>query len=298
MQTVSLRRLMRRIALGLPLAIPVLTAPFNVGGCYPLGYTCPRVPAPTVVEYVSEPDAGPLDCEELCGSDVRCAATDSEHVQCEFVELMCPAAGRRPAGGMSCGEVPNDPTAAWLLQVAALEAASVVAFEELALDLVALDAPPSLIARAVGAREDEVRHAAVVSVLAARRTSLPVCVEVPRSARRTLLEVAEDNAREGCVREAWGAFEAAVQALAAPDQDVREAMAGIARDEARHARLSFDLEAWALPRLAAPARARVERAGREARTSLRRELAKRPGTEVLGLLPRDAALAAFDRLVA
>jgi len=62
-------------------------------------------------------------------------------------------------------------------------------------------------------------------------------------ARRTLFEVALENAVEGCVRETYGAAVGAWQARRAPDDRVRRAFAPVVADEARHADLAWDVHA-------------------------------------------------------
>ena len=66
-----------------------------------------------------------------------------------------------------------------------------------------------------------------------------------------------ENAVEGCVRETVGAAVAAVQAARATDPRVRAVMTQIARDEARHAALSWRVHAWALGALSPSSRSRV-----------------------------------------
>jgi hypothetical protein len=62
----------------------------------------------------------------------------------------------------------------------------------------------------------------------------PVSESPPRA-------VALDNARAGCLRELFGAMVAHVQCERAGDFAQRAAFAAIARDEAAHAALAFDL---------------------------------------------------------
>jgi len=159
-----------------------------------------------------------------------------------------------------------------LAHAAYLEAASVAAFRDLACQLEAHAAPASLLRRLRSAADDEVRHARAMSALARRRGGTPRPVRVPRTRRRPLLAIALENATEGCVRETWGAVCAVVQSLRARDPELRAAMRGIARDELRHAELSWHLGAWLGARLTEEERALVdlERAG--AVRALAREL--------------------------
>jgi hypothetical protein len=107
-------------------------------------------------------------------------------------------------------------------------------------------APHDLIERAHAFCADEVRHTEQMEALV-RMTNDEVAARpiVGVLAARSLLEVAIENAVEGCVREAFGALLAHVRALRADHAEVREVMAQIAEDETRHAALGFDIRAWA-----------------------------------------------------
>jgi hypothetical protein len=179
--------------------------------------------------------------------------------------------------------------------IAHLEAASVPAFEILEAELRALGAPSELVARARRSRDDEVRHAATMTALARRFGATPADVRVEPRPLRTLYEVALDNAVEGCVRESYGALVATHQAMAASDDEVRAAMIEIAEDETNHAALSWQIAAWAAPRLSPIERAAVERARGEAITALRIESRVGPAEEVATVagMPRAAAAAAM-----
>ena len=86
----------------------------------------------------------------------------------EGVEYYCK--GRRPLGHVECVEAPGgDELGTYLARCAHLEAASVVAFTELAAQLAALGAPAGLVARCRTAATEEARHAAVLGGLADAR---------------------------------------------------------------------------------------------------------------------------------
>ena len=89
---------------------------------------------------------------------------------------------------------------------------------------------------------------------------------------RTPLEVALENAREGCVFEAFSALVTCVQALRARDADVRRALRVIADDEVRHAALSLEIDAFYRARLDDEGRAALD----EARARAELELAAAP----------------------
>jgi hypothetical protein len=89
-------------------------------------------------------------------------------------------------------------------------------------------------------------------------------VYVKRGPVRDIEAVARENAVEGCVRETYAALLACRQARAATDPAIRSAMAGIARDETRHAALAWAVDGWSQTLLAPAARRRVCEARREA----------------------------------
>jgi hypothetical protein len=151
--------------------------------------------------------------------------------------------GRRPEGvALERGE--DLSPGAVLAEMAALEAASIAAFDRLARELAHHGAPQDLIDRARAAQRDEIRHARTTRRLArsygpgvrtVRRRRLPV---------RDRLAVALENMIEGCVRETFGAAVATFQAERAEDPAVRAAFWAIAEDERAHASLAHDVHAW------------------------------------------------------
>jgi hypothetical protein len=129
------------------------------------------------------------------------------------------------------------------------EHASVAAFARLSLQLMALGAPPELLRRTHAAALDEVDHARRCAALAARFAgeprspgALPAACAPVEAVDLAALAVA--TLREGCVGEAVFAAAAARARDLATDPDVREALTVIARDEAEHAALAWDLVAW------------------------------------------------------
>jgi hypothetical protein len=174
----------------------------------------------------------------------------------------CPVDGRRPAGlappafrGGSGGSA--GAAGAWLAYAAWLEAASVHAFAMLARELAGHGAPARLVRAAVAAARDEIRHTELMTRLALRYGARPPAPVVAPLAARPLVELAVENAAEGCVRETWGAVVALWQSRTALDPVVRATFAEIARDEARHAALAWTIDRWLAPQLDADGRARV-----------------------------------------
>jgi hypothetical protein len=85
-----------------------------------------------------------------------------------------------------------------------------------------------------------------------------------------------ENAIEGCVRETFGALVATWQARAAGDRTALRALAGIARDETRHAELAWAVDGWARGRLDGGARRRLTAARRQAVAELRQSVIEPP----------------------
>jgi hypothetical protein len=224
------------------------------------------------------------DCQKVCpGIYFNCHAVDDSCVDGGIVTdsaggvtidcaTCAKGVGRVPAG-LAPARFPRAPSALGdhFAVVAHLEAASVASFRRLGAELRALGAPTSLVRAARRARRDEVRHALVTGRMARRFGGAPVRPRVERLPARPLDVVALENAVEGCVRETLGALVARWQADHAGDPAIARLMGAIARDETRHAALSWAVARWAARRLDAAARAGIGARCREAIASLRRE---------------------------
>jgi hypothetical protein len=216
-------------------------------------------------------DGTPPDCTPLCEKVAGSQYAPFEHCELHadsngYVVVhvgwqpSCPG-GRRPARMLRDDAPPAGSAAGrWFADLHQLEAASVSAFQFLHDELTAAGAPAGLRRAARAAQRDERRHAALVAALARRHGGAPRAPRVQPTPPRALSAMAEENAVEGCVREAFGALVAAVQAGASRDPVVRAAMRGIARDEARHAALALAVDAWVRTRLPPAARQRIDAA--------------------------------------
>ncbi|GMU04775.1 ferritin-like domain-containing protein [Corallococcus caeni] len=208
--------------------------------------------------------------------------------------------GRRPVG-LQVAEACQDPEALgrYFADAAHLEAASVHAFLRLRDELELHGADVGLQDAARRSAMEEVQHARVTDQLARRfggTPQRPVVAELPP---RSLMDVALENAVEGCVRETYGALLAHHQALHARDLEVREAMVRIAEDETRHAALSWDIDQWARPRLSAQERETLREAQKRAVALLREEVAVPLDASIIteaGMPTPEAALALLDTL--
>ena len=238
------------------------------------------------------------ECSQLCQNRAtRCqivhtcttptcpTGTGALGVACNEV-LFCPVSGRRPEGFVAGIEPSREiaRTAAFFAYVTQLESASIAAFDRLASELQTHGAPPSLVSAARQSARDEIRHARLAATIATEHgiPTEPPTFE-PEIATRSLFDVALENAVEGCVRETYGAAAAGFQAARAGDPTIREISAQIARDEARHAALSWKIAAWTDAKLGPAERSAIALALRAAVDTLRCELRIEPDASVRDL---------------
>jgi hypothetical protein len=131
------------------------------------------------------------------------------------------------------------------------EHASIAAFARFSLHLLAVGAPPELLVMSHRAALDEIVHARACFALAARygggNVRGPSALRVDDAMEvRTLAQIAELTAEEGCVGETLGAVLAREQLLRVTEPDVKRVLATIAVDEARHAELGWRFVRWAV----------------------------------------------------
>jgi hypothetical protein len=249
----------------------------------------------------------PAECAAICGKNAEGNAADScglttlggaEAVEC-FVHVgscapMPGNGGRRPEFFASLGFGPvkaGRELGTHFARVACMEAGSVEAFRMLRDELRAHGAPKRLVEAASRSMRDEMRHVRQTSALARRFGEEPIApVPIPARPPRSLEALALENAVEGCVRETYSALECMWQSHVAEDPVVRATMTRIARDEMSHLALSWKVHAWAMSRLSAAARARVQQAQRDEIAALGRELVRDPEAPLLRTagLPRAA----------
>jgi hypothetical protein len=133
-----------------------------------------------------------------------------------------------------------------------MEHASIAAFARASLELLALGAPPDLLAAVHAAALDEVRHARVAytlaSVYAGGATFGPAALPaaaLPFGEIRAC-DVARATFIDGCAGEAVAALALAEAGRRAVHPALRRALTAMAEDEARHAELAYRIVAWAL----------------------------------------------------
>lgn len=250
----------------------VATLPFSAGCIYGCGPREVRfnVAYPEDDAGVAIMDAG---CDAICSvrgfETLESCSKAPNEVECV---ALVPYEGRRPAEMVRADSVTSSVVAEWLAAAAQMEAVSVPAFEILARELEAHDAPPALSARARESADDERRHARIMTALARAHGATPGPVRVVVREPRALEAIARENAVEGLVREAYGARVAIDAAIAA--------------DEQRHAELAALVHDWIRPRLPYAARLRVDEARAAAHAQLLAECAVEPAAalrDALGL---------------
>ena len=133
------------------------------------------------------------------------------------------------------------------------EHASVAAFARFVLDLLSLGAPSSLVLDAIRAMEDEVHHTRLCFGVARKLSGVvagPGALDLARMPNHlgdpaTILTAA---IVEGCVEETVAARCAQVARDRAEPDYMREVLAKISDDEARHSELSWQAVGWMLER--------------------------------------------------
>jgi hypothetical protein len=132
------------------------------------------------------------------------------------------------------------------------EYASVAAFGELALRLLAVGAPAELVAACHAAALDEIRHASVCEHLAGRASSFGAIPGLVghrlggwrRSRRVQLRRLAVESFLDGWVNEGAAAAQLRDRAQAAAAAEDRELLRSMADDEQRHADLARAIVTW------------------------------------------------------
>ncbi len=159
--------------------------------------------------------------------------------------------------------------AAWWRDAAAMEHASVASFARFALQLVALGAPPDLLADTSAAMRDEVEHARIMYGLASTDGGANVgpgalpCIG-GMDGEMDLVAVTCSVVREACIAETLAAVELAEAARHAVAPERSALLRTIADDELRHAALGWRFLRWALGRATASERSTIDAAIRDA----------------------------------
>ena len=175
---------------------------------------------------------------------------------------------------------------AWL-EDARQEHASIAAFARFTMLMLAVGAPPELVAASQRASIDEIAHARACFALHARYSG-----EARGPARLSLVgalpemsleELAVLTVHEGCVGETLGAILATEQLEQARDPDVRALLARLVKDEERHAALAWRFVRWAIGEGGGGGGAKVRHAVRRAFAEAEQEARRQVFTDEAGI---------------
>jgi hypothetical protein len=200
-----------------------------------------------------------------CADSMDCAALDSTSFQCTprsciIGRPLTVDGGVRVAGvaGQTWGATqfedlleglgPEPARAAYWLEVAQMEHASVASFARFVQELLRFGAPPDLLTDALVAAADEVRHAEQTFAIASAYADEPLgpgALRVDDLSPTTDLELfATRLIVEGCVGETLGVAEALALLELDVDPLLRPRLERIAADETRHAALAWRTLKW------------------------------------------------------
>jgi len=245
---------------------------------------------------------------DLCDGDANCpnppcsfdgGKWDCSNAACgrpfmvDAAPVTAPAIGRDDWRALQAAPRALEPALAARLadhwtEIGRLEHASVAAFAQFVLQLLAVGAPPELVLAAQQALADEVEHARLCFGLASlyRGSGVgPGPLATTGAGTTTELPALIDAViREACLGETLSAFEAREAAAQAADPAVQATLRKIAADEQRHAELGWRFVQWALDGADESARARARATFRaalaEAHEGARRDAAGAAATEL------------------
>ena len=242
-------------------------------------------------------DAGCTPCPTL-GS----TCNEQRNAACEPI-LVCLGGcvgGRAPAGLAAARAHGDSAVGRYFAQTAHAEAASVPAFRRLRAELRSFGAPAALLDACTVAARDEIRHARSATRLARRFGATPPPVELTPPRPRSVMALAIENVREGCVAETFAALVAMWQRTVVADVDVRGHFDSVVPDEARHAELAWAMNLWLRDRLSAAERAHLHAVRSEALARVAVAVNVAPDAELLRVagVPAPAVARALHRALA
>ncbi len=239
--------------------------------CRALGFPCDELPKKSGANFTAQGSRMVSDCPITTATVAITITPDAAVTEKELSRTESNSCiGRIPEGfvGFSPTSTHDNDVAAFLSLNCQLECAAVTAFEIIAAELQAFNAPPDLIHRALAAALDEIEHTNLTLAQALRHGGSPQAPQIEPRPLRNLYDFALDNATEGCVRETFGVAFARFQAATAQDPALAALSARIADDESRHAQLSWDIAAWCAPQLSPSQRLTLLSAQRTAISNL------------------------------
>ena len=205
----------------------------------------------------------------LCACDYQGVDSDGMHpVTCEFTQ--CAVEGRVHGGIQKLTQSTGcSGLGRYFARAYHAEASAVEAFLELRKELSFHNAPTELIDRCFLAAKEEIVHAQMMAKLAEiHQGELPE-LSFGTFEPRALLDLALDNAVEGCIFETFSALKMLQQAQRATDPVIAQTLKSIARDEVNHAELSWAIHRHLMTELSTEEQTLVQKAQKEAITQIR-----------------------------
>jgi hypothetical protein len=195
-------------------------------------------------------------CFDICQGPVApCGRALVVEGQARVAEVMARGDWSASPLGLEGGDGLRAQAARAWREDAALEHASIASFARLSLELLALGAPPTLVAAAHRAALDEVEHARVCFTIAAELAGAaapmgpaPLSLE-GLAIGGDLVSLAVSAAREGCVGETVAALALSRAAASCDSPALAAQLAKMADDELAHASLAWQCVAWACGRM-------------------------------------------------
>lgn len=140
------------------------------------------------------------------------------------------------------------------------QAAAVFSYIALATQLRSFGAPTNLIEQCQSAAKDNILHAKIMQELSEMEgVFVPSFHYVPTS--QSILEVAMQNAVDGCIYETWAALLANWQSTHLPsDPELQTVYEQIGKNKAMHGQLAWDLHFWFLSKLRTREKKQLSRA--------------------------------------
>ncbi len=204
----------------------------------------------------------------LCSCDYTGEDMDGNHpVTCEYT--VCAVEGRGHAGIQKLTEVTgSSEMARYFVRAYHAEASSVGAFLQLRAELSHHGAPKKLLDGCIRAAAEEIHHARMMAKLAGEANACLPKLQFGQVPKRSVFELAMDNAVEGCIYESFSALKAQYQSLHATDERILAVMKVIARDETHHAQLAWDIHHFLVAQLSPNEQELIQEAQRKATQKL------------------------------
>ncbi len=200
----------------------------------------------------------------LCSCDYTGPDSDGNHpVTCEYTVCAVEGRGHGDIAKLNVATGRNEQARTFVRAYHA-EASSVGAFLQLREELKQHDALEDLQRRCLKAAVQEVHHARMMAKLVEDEGGELPPLDFGTLTKRSLFDLALDNAVEGCVYEAYSALKAQYQSRNSTDKRVAHAMKVIARDETAHAQLAWDIHQHLMSRLSKEEQVQIYRAQRTA----------------------------------